>query len=432
MLLISVPFFWDFQVPIPEEETDHQHRLTDCNKCVVETPKLQCPEYCFKVPFNSFQHPKYSDNIHKLTTIIKALSSSIGGVVMLCREPGQADSIDAGNLSLFKERLKSWNRILNPSGTADMFEFVPLSETKTIWGLVLVKVASSPDLSSSPRIDKLGFVVPVYSDTTRAVSFSEESYMASSLINPDLAAATPIEQESETDSLSLSSTPEPTHEMTDVDIDWQLGNKIAWTTHKKNWHGNIVVDECISVESCVQKCATSSFAPRDPIALFPRHLLETILGEECNRNKVMEAISAKLDSPRAFALVSPSWLNQIGIEELCTRPKNHIVDILVVTEMGSIYLWTIVHKSDANDNLQRTYMVIAGRQTKFLLLKGQATKSDLRVDCYLYNLQDNTVEEPALQKNTQSFFINNVNLERILENLGETIVARETYLRNVT
>ncbi len=404
--------------------------LTDCNKFAVEAQELQCPEYCFKLPFSSFQHPKYSSNIHQLTTVIKALSSSIGGVVILSKEPGQIDSAERANFSLFKARLEAWNISLGPNRTADMLEFVPLSEANTVWGLVLVKASSPTALSSPHSIDQLGFIVN--SSASKEIAFNQESNTASSTSNTDFAPATPRDKKSETDSSSVSSTQEPTHGMTDVDIDWQLGNKIAWTTHKKNWHGNIVVDECISVESCVQKCATSSFAPRDPIALFPRHLLETILGEECNRNKVMEAISAKLDSPRAFALVSPSWLNQIGIEELCTRPKNHIVDILVVTEMGSIYLWTIVHKSDANDNLQRTYMVIAGRQTKFLLLKGQATKSDLRVDCYLYNLQDNTVEEPALQKNTQSFFINNVNLERILENLGETIVARETYLRNVT
>ncbi len=423
----------DFQVPAPEEETDHQRLLTACNKCVVEAQELECPEYCFQVPFNSFQHPKYSENIHKLATVIKALSSSIGGVVLLCRQPGQIDSIDTANVLLFKERLETWNRILNPSSTADMFEFVPLSKTKTIWGLVLVKAASSLDLSSSPSIDQLGFVVPVYSNATReAVSFSEESNVTSSMSNPHITAATPTEQESETDSLPLCSTPEPTHEMTDVDIDWQLGNKIAWTTHKKNWHQYVVMDEDISLGSYIRKCATSSFAPRDPIAFSPSHLFETLLGEEDDRNKIVEAIIAKLDSAKAFALVSPSWLNQIGMEELSKRPKHHVGDILVVTERGSVYLWSIVQNMGTDDDLRRTYLMISGRLTKFLLLKGQKEKKELRVDCYLYNLQDNTVEEPLVQQHTRSFFVNNVDLKVIQENLGETIVARETYLRNVT
>ncbi len=430
MLLISVCFFLEFQVPAPEEEIGHQLLMTDCNKFVVETQELQCPEYSFKVPFNRFQHPRYSDNIHKLTTVVAALRSSIGGVVFLCREPGQIDSIATGNLSLFKERLETWILGLNPTSGGDMLQFEPLSGDNAIWGVVLVKALLPTEMSFPASVDDSGLVV--FKDSTTAALSNQGANTAFSSSDPGFTAATPTVQYSETDSTPVS-TPEPAHKMTDSAIRCLLGKRLSWISHKKNWQEHVVFDDDCDLGSVVRKYATTSemFIPSDPIVFTPNHVLEALL---CNseRNRMIDTMMAKLDSPKAFAIVSPSWLSHIGREEVADRPSNHVVDILLVTEKGSIHLWTIVRKVESDGKLQMKYLVATGRLTKFLLLKHQQERRSVRVECYLYHLEDNTVDVPQLQQLTKSFFVNNLELTVIQETLAETIVAKETYLKNVT
>ncbi len=422
----------EFQVPVPEEETDHQRlRTEDCNKFIVETQELQCPEYCFKVPFNSFQHPKYRYNIYKLLTVIKALGSSMGGVVVLCREPGQIGRVKLGDVLVFTERLKQWILNGNPSCATDMLQCEHLSEDDAVWGIILVKVNRPTDLSFQVSIGESGLMV--FRDAFLAVSSSEESNAASISGDPDFTAAMPTGQISETESTPVSTPESVSGPMTDWEIEWQLENKIAWTTHKKNWQQYVGLDPDSSLESHIRKYAPSSpiFMPSDPIIFSPSYMLKTLM-DESDRNRMIEAMRAKLDSPRAFAIVSPSWLNHIGKEERFKRPSNHVVDILVVTENGSIYLWTIVECVGTADSDQRAYMLITGRLTKFLLLKDQMERFDLRVDCYLYNLQSNNVEEPQLQQHTKSLFVNNIDFRLIQETLAQAIATKETYLRNVT
>ncbi len=332
------------------------------------------------------------------------------------------------DLSVFKERLEAWITKFNPTFKDDMLQFVPVQGENTTWGLVLVKASQSPDFPFPVIIDESGLVV-------EASSSNELSNTDSTVSDQCIAAATPTSEISETDGMPVS-IPKATPRLTDWAIEWHLKNKIAWTTHKKHWQQHVILDQGSSLESNVRKYATSSkiFVPSDPIIFCPSHMLDALL-DEGNKNKLIEAMRAKLDSPRAFAIVSPSWLSHLGKEEIAKRPNNHVGDILLVTENGSVYLWTIVQYADTVDNVQRTYMLIAGRLTKSLLLgrlKDQREKWNLRVDCYMYNLKGNIVEEPELQQHTKSFFVNTVELKLIQETLAEAIAQKETYLRNVT
>ena len=422
-------FYLEFQPPAPEEATDRQLLLADCNAFAQEVRELQCPEFCFKFPFNPFQHPRYSENIHKLSIAIDALGRSIGGVVILCMEPGRSDYVKPGCFFEFKKRLQAWILSRNPSRRSDMLHFVHLPDDKTAWGLVLVQASPSADLSCPHSTDEFGFIV--CRDSTTAVSPNE--VLSTMHKSNDHRAATSAAQNSETVGAAASTTLEAAPSMKDVDIERQLGKKISWTANKRNWQQHVVLDDDSTFESNVRNYATSAdiFIPSDPIVFSPRHMLETLLSEQSDRNRLLEAIKDKLDSPRAFAIVSPSWLSNIGREEVTKRPKDHIGDILLITIKGSVYLWTIVENIDTDDTLPRVYMMIAGRLTKYLLLKDQKEKCALRVDCYLYNLQANTVEEPQFQQHIKSFFVTDVELKHIQETLAETIVARETYLRNI-
>ena len=413
------------QAPLPEKETDHQLLLIDVNALVVKDQELQCPEYCFKVPFNSYQHPRYCAKIHELIILINALYNSIGGVVILCHGPGQTDHVEPDYCSVFTKRLEEWMVSRNPSRKSDMLQLVPLPDDKTAWGLVLVKASPFTDMSSSHQINESGFAV--YSNTTTPVLTNEELDTTPSSSAPFFTAAAQTEQHSE------ASIPDPAPCMEDIDITRHLGNKISWTTNKRNWQQYVVLDDESTLVSNVRNYAASCqmLIPSDPIVFSPSHMLEMLIGEKSDRNRLMKAITATLDSPRAFAIVSPSWLNNIGRDEVAKRPSHHAGDILLVTKKCSVYLWTIIKSSCTDDTLQRTYMMIAGRLTKFLLLKGRKEKCSLRVDCFLYSLQSNTVVEPELQQHTKSVFVNEVELKHIQETLAERIAAKETYLRNI-
>ncbi len=424
----NISFFFDFQVPEPKEEIDRQHMLTDCNKCVVETKELQCPEYCFKFPFNSFQHPRYSGNIHKLLTAITALSSSIGGVVLLCREPGQIGSVGSEHMTVFEERLVTRIFSLNRTSGANFLQFIHLPEQESIWGLVLVKISGSMNMTPAAGIDEMGHLL--YRCASTAVLSNEESNSASQSSVIGLTATTPTSAKTWHVPIPLI---RPVETMSHSEIQKELGEKVSWTTHRSDWEKHIVQDDACSLESSANKYATSSevFTPSDPIIFSPAHMLKALLGKTSVMNRVRGEIKARLDSQRAFAIVSPSWLRHIGKEEAAERPGSHIGDILLVTENGSVYLWTIVQHGNTDDNLQKAYFMTAARLTKLLLLKDQDKKSVLRVDCYLYILEENIVKEPEFQQYTRSFFANTLGLKYIQENLAQNIVTRETYLKNV-
>ena len=420
-------FLSELQVPAPVEETDRQRMLTHCNTFVVEARQLQCSEYCFKIPCNCFQHPKYSANTHELSTVIKALGSSVGGVVILSREPGRTDCV--ANLLAFKERLET---LLSEdsSWVTDMLHIVQLPEDTDVWGLVLVKASLPTDLSSPATIDEAGLVVN--RRATLTLSSNGKSNTAS---NSSTTSLTRAGDSAITDSrLRLTApVPPPRQTLTESEIHVLLWGKVSWTTHKSNWEKHVVVDRTCSLESNVRKYGISSriFIPSDPIEFTPSHLLKALLSQPSERNRVIDAIKVKLDSTRAFAIVSPSWLSHIGKEKAAQRPTNHVMDILLVTENGTVYLWTIVKHANMHDELHYTYMTIAGRLTKFLLLKKQTDKRMLKVNCYCYSLQDSSVMEPRHQQYTESFFVNNIGLKQIQNTLAENIVTRETYLKNV-
>ncbi len=419
-------FLSELQVPAPVEENDRQRMLTHCNTFVVAPRQLRCPEYCFKIPFNCFQHPKYSENTHELSTAVKALGSSVGGVVILSREPGQTDSV--ANVLVFKERLET-QLSEDSSWVTDMLHIVQLQGDTAEWGLVLVKASLPTDLSSPATIDEAGLVVNRRATLTSSSNGESNTASNSSTTIPTTAGDTAIADSR----LRLTAPVPPRERLTDSEIQEQLVGKVSWTTHKSNWEKHVVVDSTCSLESNVRKYEISSqiFMPSDPIVFTPSHLLKALLSHPSERNRVIDAIKVKLDSTRAFAIVSPSWLSHIGKEKAAQRPTNHVMDILLVTENGTVYLWTIVKHANMHDELHYTYMTIAGRLTKFLLLKKQTDKRMLKVNCYCYSLQDSSVMEPRHQQYTESFFVNNIGLKQIQNTLAENIVTRETYLRNV-
>ncbi len=415
-------FLLELQVPVPVGERGRKFLLIQSNNFVVEPRELQCPEYCFKIPFNCVQHPRFNANIHKLAAVIKGLGNSVGGVVILCREPGQRDHVELGD---FVERLKIWIFGIDFISLADMLQFVDLPENKAVWGLILVKAYLPTGLSAPANIDESGFLL--YNGATTVVSSDAKS---NTMCSSSPHAATLSHKKI---SVPMAIT-QPVHTMTASEIEQQLGGKVSWTTHKRNWQQHVALDDDYDFESNVRKYATSStiFVPSDPIVFSPSHMLKNLIGNPAERTRLIETIRAKLDSPRAFAIVVPSWLSLIGKGGFTKRPKNHVGDILLVTEQGSVYLWTIVQSIDTDADLQITYVVMAGRLTKLLLLKDQKEKCALRVDCYLYNLQDGTIEEPQLQQYTKSFLVNNIELKFVQETLAEIIAGKETYLRNVT
>ena len=258
--------------------------------------------------------------------------------------------------------------------------------------------------------------------------------MPSSSRGAGITTARPVMQHRDGADLSVLS-PESAIRVTDSTIRYLMGNKISWTSNKKNWEQYVVLDDGTSLESVGRKYATSSqiFVPTNPIVFSPNHMLKNLLSEPGDRNRVIEAIKAKLDSPRAFGIVSPSWLIHIGKERAAERPRNHVGDILLVSENGSAYLWTLVKHANADYDLQMSYLTTAGRLTKWLFLKKQTQSRAFRVDGYLYNLEGNTntIHEPQLQQYTKSFFVNNIGLKSIQESLTEAIVMQETYLKNV-
>ena len=410
--------------------------LANCNAFAVEARELQCPEFCFKVPFNCFQHPRYNTNIHELFTVIVALNNSVGGVVILCRKPDKNDRIEVGNFLLFKERLERWILKGNANSGSDMMWFIHMSEDEAIWGMVFVKPCVSIGLTSSANIDESGFLL------CKPAVFSKEASTPYISVT-GLSAATPKpvsqntsnEPESEPEkalSVPVSLT-QPIHAMTDSEIQEQLGEKVSWTKHKSNWQQFVAEDDVHSLESNMHKYGISSqvFTPRDPIEFTPKHMLKALLGDLGARNWVVEEIKIRLDSERAFGVVSPSWLSHIGMEDAAQRPRGHIGDILLVTENGGVSLCTIVQHSNMENDLPKAYLMTTGRLTKLLLLKEQHQKCVLRVDCYLFILESYSVEEPLLQEYAKSFFVNTVDLKHIQETLAQHIATQESYLKNV-
>ncbi len=363
-------------------------------------------------------------------------------MVLLCREPGQTDYVKLEHVLKFKDRLNEWIFSGNSSGADDILQYEHLSEHGSVWGMVLVKVSLSTDLLFPGSIDESGLIVYA----------QEESYTASGSRKSGFTKSIPIVQDLATSNASAS-IPELVLRMTDLRIQKSLGKKLSWTTNKRHWQQHVVLDDS-SLESVAGKIATSSpiFVPSDPINFSPRHVFEALLDEYCDKDRMIDVIKTKLDSPRAFAIVSPSWLCHVGKEKAAKRPKRHVSDILLVTENGSVYLFTLVRHAyrmkaetnqDANnvnkdDIVQKTYLMTAGRLTKMLLLEDQNLllkdrhqTGVLRVDCYLYILEDHVVDEQPLQKYTKSFFVNNVGLKHIQQTLAQNIVRQETYLKNI-
>ena len=398
------------------DESARQLLVKESNKYVVAASELPCAEYCFKVLFNCFRHPKYNENIHKLDIIINALGSSAGGVVMLCREPGQNLCVKPNDIARVKERLKTWLLSRNSNIGADRLHFVHVAERMNAWALILVEASI---ITSQINVDDEGLIVHKDSSHTKSKTAST---------TPTSATARVVETDKAT-----GPVPEAVPTITDSDIQSLLGDKISWTTHKRNWEDHVVLDEACSWESNVRQYGAASeiFVPSDPIIFSPSHVFNIIFPVPSDRIQVKLAIKERLDSPKAFAIVSPSWLSHIGMEEAAERQKAHVCDILLVSEKGGIYLWTFVKYAAPLQNIDKAYMMIAGRLTKSLLMKAQHPKCMLRVDCYLYNLEDGNVEEPQLQQYTRSAFVNNSVPLYIQKTLAEMIVTGDTYMKNV-
>ncbi len=426
-------FFSEFQVPVALEGNDSL--LTQCNAFVVEARDLECPEYCFKVPFNCFHHPRYNTNIHQLTAVILALSNSVGGVVILCRKPGQNERIEVGQFSFFKERLEGWILKENDRGGADMMRFLHMSEDEAIWAMIFVEPRVSTDLTSA-NIDESDFLLckPAVLSNEASTSYISVAGLSAATLKPVSQNVFNVpEYESEKALSEPVSLTQPIHTMTDSEIQEQLGEKVSWTKHKSNWQQYVVQDDVHSLESNVNKYGISSqvFTPRDPVEFTPSHMLKVLLSDCRVRNLVVEQIKIRLDSQRAFGIVSPSWLSYIGMKEAAQRPKSHIGDILLVTENGGVSLCTIVQHCHKEDDVPKAYLITTGRLTKLLLLKEQHQKCVLRVDCYLFILENCCILEPPFQEYTKSFFVNTVELKHIQKTLAQHIVTQESYLKNV-
>ncbi len=171
-----------------------------------------------------------------------------------------------------------------------------------------------------------------------------------------------------------------------------------------------------------------------PLRLTPRlEQFKYLFPSDRAANKTVEEIRNIIKQSKAFGLVSKAWSTIFKSKMRIRCPPHHVVDILVVSEEGFIYLFTVVTQTGITLQKQLKYMFTTGRLTKNHLLKEGNVGHDLCVRCFPLSTSAEAYTRPesVFQERMALLFETRNDLAFIQKSLSVMLLSKDTFFKTV-
>ena len=216
-------------------------------------------------------------------------------------------------------------------------------------------------------------------------------------------------------------------------------DQLSWTRNRINWRKNLTLERNGLAENVERLINTSDMLKvNDPLMLTPKlEQFKHLFPSPEAADKTVEEIKKILGKSKAFGLVSRVWNTSFNSDIFIPCPPHHVVDIIVISDEGSIYLFTIVTQTLSTLENQFRYIFTLGRLTKNHLLKERNAGHDLCVNCFLFNTDNSTKSNtqlqstPVMHKSMTTFLQTKNNLTFIRRSLSVMLLSKDTFFKTV-
>ncbi len=402
--------FLSFQ-PHPPDKMNTDDFLHELNACAVPSKELTCGEYCFHQFMNPFQHPCFDQNIHHLTTLLTALSSTCGGVVYLnSREQIVLNEVQ---FSSFRLRLLALLDVFE-----NLLEIFQDGNGRS-WATMVVR-KSQEALQCYFNYSCMKLCIGIHGQLEHNECTTDSEGLETSKIPrknaPDSASKETIGDDGSPPSKIPKLRTDSKDETIQPAVDFSALHELNWDKNKCNWQ-EILKEANISADECINKC--DIWNPRLPMQITPdRNSLSCLFLSDFECRETICKLETKTPG---FAIVSRSWTSFLPDLGILQRPPNHLCDFLTIATGGvllqpKICLWVVV--SASNEHIiqrQIEYMFIVGRTIKHQLSNQTRDIPNLAIRCMLHSthLEDNAKIENKLQElgtqNVQDFLCSELN-----------------------